>query len=79
MNRIRIAVADVLLAIAERLTPAVETPRPFFNEDLDEVMSDGQWAGLIILHAEAVHGCEHTTQARAGIGMHGPRGQAVAS
>jgi hypothetical protein len=30
---------------------------------------------MLILHAEAIHGCEHTEQARQQIGMFGPRGE----
>lgn len=79
MTRLRFILADVVLAIAEFLYPD-ELPDdavvPFFDEDAPLVR---QWAGLIVLHAEAVHGCDHTAQARAGIGMAGPRGERAAS
>lgn len=63
--------ADLLVEIAMRLYPA----GAFFEPDSDERMSGEQWTGLIILHAEAVHGCEHTEQARFELGMLGPRGE----
>lgn len=49
---------------------------PIFSED-DDPITPEQWAALMILHAEAVHGCEHTDWARAELGMVGPRGEAV--
>lgn len=50
---------------------------PYFPEGQDEPISPEQWAALMILHAEAIHGCEHTDQARAELGIVGPRGEAV--
>lgn len=71
MTRLRCLVAHALLAIAELIDP----PEPWFPEDEDdERLTPAKWAGLMILHAEAVHGCEHTDQARAELGMSGPRG-----
>ena len=63
--------ADLLRAAADLLDP-----RPFFGDGDDEP-TDRQWAGLIVLHAEAVHGCTHTADARAGIGMSGPAASSV--
>lgn len=52
---------------------------PIFDpEDDDDPITPEQWAALMILHAEAVHGCEHTDWARAELGIVGPRGKAVA-
>lgn len=65
--------ADLLVAIALRLYPGARA----FDVDDEGPMTVGQWAGLMILHAEAVHGCEHTDQARRELGIAGPRGQAV--
>lgn len=53
--------------------------QPFFDLDDGHRLTPEEWAGLIVLHAEAKHGCEHTEQARVGIGMYGPRGKAAAS
>jgi hypothetical protein len=64
--------ADLLSAIALRLYP----DGAFFG-DLDAVITNEQWASLLILHLEAVHGCEHTDQARREIGLVGPRGNLV--
>jgi hypothetical protein len=48
---------------------------PYFDWESDERMTPEQWAALMILHAEAVHDCEHTDQARAELGIVGPRGE----
>jgi hypothetical protein len=64
--------ADVLTSIALRLYPDGA-----FAADLDAVITNEQWAGLLILHLEAVHGCEHTDQARRELGLVGPRGKAA--
>jgi hypothetical protein len=66
--------ADRLVVIALRLYPDGA-----FAGDLDAVITNEQWAGLLILHAEAVHGCQHTDQARRELGIAGPRGQAAPS
>lgn len=63
-------IADLLVALALRLYPG----GAMFDLDDPDRMTPDQWAGLIILHAEAVHGCEHTEQARSELGMAGPRG-----
>jgi hypothetical protein len=63
--------ADLLTALALRLYPDAA----MFDLDDEGRMRPDQWAGLIILHAEAVHGCEHTDQARRELGMAGPRGE----
>lgn len=53
---------------------------PYFRpEDDDQPMTGEQWAALMVLHAEAVHGCEHTDHARAELRMVGPRGRVAAS
>lgn len=52
---------------------------PYFDLDSDDRMTAEQWAALMVLHCEAVHGCLHTDQARAELGMIGPRGKAAAS
>ena len=71
MTRLRWAIADALAAIALRLAPEAA----FFPEDEDEQpLGAERWAALIILHAEAIHGCEHTGPARRELGMVGPRG-----
>ena len=67
-------IADWLTAIALRLYPDGA-----FAGDLDAAITNEQWAGLLILHAEAVHGCEHTDQARRELGLVGPRGKAATS
>lgn len=72
MNRLRHAVAHALLAVAELIDPV----EPYFDEG-DGPMTPAEWAGLLVLHAEAVHGCEHTEPARRELGMYGPRGEAV--
>lgn len=64
--------ADFLTAVALRLYPDGA-----FAGDLDTVITNEQWAGLLILHLEAVHGCEHTDQARRELGLAGPRGKAA--
>ena|GEM_PF-4185461 len=52
--------------------------QPFFPEaGDDEPLTADQWAALMVLHAEAIHGCEHTAQARAELGIAGPRGKAA--
>jgi hypothetical protein len=48
---------------------------PYFDPDSDERVTPAQWAALLVLHAEAVHGCRHTDQARAELQMVGPRGE----
>ena len=45
----------------------------------DEPMSDYQIACLMVLHAEAVHGCEHTGDIRAELHLSGPRGRSTQS
>jgi hypothetical protein len=64
--------ADLLTAIALRLYPAAAA-----FPDFDAVMDGQQWAALMVLHAEGVHGCEHTDQVRRELGIVGPRGKAV--
>lgn len=64
--------ADLLTSIALRLYPDGA-----FAGDLDAVITSEQWAALMVLHAEAVHGCEHTDQVRRDLGIVGPRGKAV--
>jgi len=49
---------------------------PYFDLDDDERMTPEQWAVLMVLHAEALHSCEHTDQVRAELGIVGPRGKA---
>jgi hypothetical protein len=71
---VRRALADLLTAIALRLYPAAS----FFDLEDDGPLDGESWAGLLILHAEAVHGCDHTTQARVELGILGPRGEAMA-
>lgn len=68
-------VADLLVAIALRLYPGARA----FDDTAEGPISVGQWAGLMILHAEAVHDCQHTDIARRELGLAGPRGEAVAS
>lgn len=41
---------------------------PFFG-DGDEPMTAESWAGMLILHLEAVHACQHTAAARQELGM----------
>ncbi len=50
----------------------------FAREDDDKPPSPYQWAALMILHAEAVHGCTHTDEARAQLRIVGPRGERAA-
>ena len=50
---------------------------PYFPEGQEERITPAQWAALMILHAEGIHGCEHTDQARAELGIVGPRGVAA--
>lgn len=50
---------------------------PYFDLDSADRLTAEQWAALMILHAEAVHDCDHTDQARAELAMVGPRGKAV--
>lgn len=68
-------IADLLVAIALRLYPSAA----LFDLDDDGPLDSQRWAGLLILHGEAVHGCEHTDDARRELGMAGPRGKAVPS
>lgn len=65
------------LAAAVRAFLEVLAGAPYFDLDSDEPMSGDQLAALMVLHAEAVHGCEHTDQARAELRMVGPRGKAA--
>ena len=51
---------------------------PIFDPDSEERISAEQWAALMIMHAEAVHGCLHTDIARIELGIVGPRGEARA-
>jgi hypothetical protein len=70
MRRLRAAVR----AFLETLGGA-----PYFDLDSDERMTPDQWAALLVLHElEPIHGCDHTQQARAELGMVGPRGKAAA-
>jgi hypothetical protein len=57
--------AAFLRAIADRLSP-----ESYFDLESEATVAD--WAGLIVLHAEGVHGCDHTAEARAAIGMYDP-------
>jgi hypothetical protein len=50
---------------------------PYFDLESGERITPDQWAALMVLHAEAAHGCQHTDQARAELGMVGPRGRAA--
>lgn len=50
---------------------------PIFDPEDDDPITPEQWAALMILHAEGVHGCEHTDQARGELGIVGPRGKAI--
>jgi hypothetical protein len=89
MRRLRFLLGDVVLSIGGAITSValrcypnevVPPADPFFDEDASgDEMEDRHWAGLIILHAEAVHGCDHTAIARAGVGMSGPLGERAAS
>lgn len=69
----RRALAGLLGSLLLRLYPEAS----YFDLDSDDRMTGAQWAAMMVLHAEAVHGCEHTEQARAELGMLGPRGEAV--
>lgn len=61
-------IAAFLRAIADRLSPEA-----FFPEDADDdEPGPRQWAGLLVLHAEGVHGCDHLADARRGLGMYDP-------
>ena len=75
MTALKRRLADLLVALAMRLYPTAR----LFDMDSDDRMTPEQWAGLMILHAEAVHGCEHTDDARRELGMAGPRGERVPS
>ena len=66
-------IADLLVAVALRLYPG----GAMFDLDSQDRITAEQWAGLMILHAEAAHGCDHTDQARVELGLVGPRGKAV--
>jgi hypothetical protein len=71
VTRLRHALAHALLALAE----LIDLPEPYFPEDEDdELLTPAKWAGLMVLHAEAIHGCQHTDDARRELGMSGPRG-----
>ncbi len=49
---------------------------PYFDLDVDETpITPEQIAAMIVLHAEGIHGCEHTDAFRAELGMVGPRGK----
>lgn len=92
MRRLRFILGDAVLSFGGAITSAAlrlypddvvppDEREPFFG-DLDSPLADltdAEWAGLMVLHAEAVHGCDHTEMARAGVGMAGPRGKAIAS
>ena len=67
--------ADLLTSLALRLYPGA---RVFDPAEDDEPMTPYGWAALGILHAEAIHGCRHTDDARRELGMVGPRGEARA-
>jgi hypothetical protein len=64
--------ANLLTSLALRLYPSA---RVFDPADDDEPLDELKWAALVILHAEAVHGCQHTDQARRELGLAGPRGE----
>lgn len=70
MTRLRHLIAHTLMAIAELLDPV----EPFFGDE-DAEPTPTEWGALAVLHAEAVHGCDHTESIRRGIGMAGPRGE----
>lgn len=64
--------ATALRAFIETLGGA-----PYFDPDSDERLTGEQWAAMLVLHLEAMHGCEHTDPVRAELRMVGPRGKAV--
>jgi hypothetical protein len=66
--------ADLLTSLALRLYPDGR----YLDLDSEKRMTPAEWAALGILHAEAVHGCRHTDEARRELGMVGPRGEARA-
>lgn len=67
-----------LVAAAWAFVDTLTGSQVFPKDGDSEPMTEGQWAALLILHAEAIHGCEHTAQARSELGIHGPRGKAAA-
>ena len=69
---LRAMLADGLVALAVRLYPEARFLDP---EDDGERLDPSKWAAFVILHAEAVHGCEHTDQPRRELEMVGPRGR----
>jgi hypothetical protein len=66
---------DRLRAACQAFVLTLASPDAF--EDLDAPATDWGWAAMLLLHAEAVHGCEHTDQARIELGLFGARGQAA--
>lgn len=72
MRHLRLWLAGILTAAALQLEPGAAM---FPEQDDEEPITTEQLLGLILLHAEAIHGCEHTGDARRYLGMAGPHGE----
>lgn len=67
---------DRLRAAIQAFVITLRSPQAFPDETADEPVTDWGMAAMLLLHAEAIHGCEHTDQARAELGLFGPRAEA---